>query len=409
ANEENEMVENVAVSPATGMDVAFTNAEGIYTMNLPTEENYVITPEKDDDLLNGVSTYDLVLMSRHILEIELLDSPYKIIAADVNNSGDKPTTFDIVELRKVILFINDEFPDNTSWRFIDADYVFPNPANPFEQVFPESYPINGLTGDMADLDFVAVKIGDVNGSAQTNGFASDAEGRDFTGRLDLNVEDIQLSEGESRFVEVKAGDFQNIMGYQFTMTFEGVEVLDVIPGVLPSMAIDNFGLQHLPQGMLTCSWNSVEALSLSPETVLFTLELKAKRDLLVSDALRISSQLTAAEAYAEELGNIGLKEVHFVFRNGDQVLNEDSFELYQNRPNPFKDETIIAFDLPQKGEAALTVYDLSGRILTKVSKTFDKGYNEVSIQKADLSGAGVFYYELSTPQHTAIRKMTLIE
>ena len=32
--------------------------------------NYTVTPEKDVDPLNGVTTYDLVLMSKHILGIE---------------------------------------------------------------------------------------------------------------------------------------------------------------------------------------------------------------------------------------------------------------------------------------------------------------------------------------------------
>ena len=34
---------------------------------------------------------------------------------------------DVVELRKLILQIITEFPDNTSWRFVDGDHVFQNP------------------------------------------------------------------------------------------------------------------------------------------------------------------------------------------------------------------------------------------------------------------------------------------
>jgi hypothetical protein len=40
----------------------------------------------DEDAGNGVSTYDLVLISLHILQVDQLDSPYKVIAADANNS-----------------------------------------------------------------------------------------------------------------------------------------------------------------------------------------------------------------------------------------------------------------------------------------------------------------------------------
>ena len=132
--------------------------------NLPEQQNYIIRPEKDIDPLNGVTTFDLLMISKHILGTGTLDSPYKMIAADVNRSG-TITTFDIVELRKLILYIDTAFQNNTSWRFIDADYVFPDSVNPFSHVFPETYAVNGLVQDV-EKDFVAVKVGDVNSSAR---------------------------------------------------------------------------------------------------------------------------------------------------------------------------------------------------------------------------------------------------
>ena len=64
-------------------------------------EHYRIVPYKNDDPLNGVSTFDLVLINKHILGVELLNSPYKMIAADANKSN-YISTFDIVELRKLL-------------------------------------------------------------------------------------------------------------------------------------------------------------------------------------------------------------------------------------------------------------------------------------------------------------------
>lgn len=64
----------------------------------------------------------MVLVARHILGTQLLDSPYKIIAADVNRSN-TVSTADLVDMRKLILQYEGSFPDNTSWRFIDASYI----------------------------------------------------------------------------------------------------------------------------------------------------------------------------------------------------------------------------------------------------------------------------------------------
>ena len=80
-NEEGDDVEYVAVEVESDnmQDVAMTGDDGAFGFNLPSNESYEITPERDDNILNGVSTYDLVLMSKHILQFDLLPTPYKII------------------------------------------------------------------------------------------------------------------------------------------------------------------------------------------------------------------------------------------------------------------------------------------------------------------------------------------
>jgi hypothetical protein len=97
-----------------------------------------VTPTKDDNPLNGVSTYDLVLISKHILGLEPLGTPYKMIAADANKSG-SITTFDIVELRKLILGIYTDLPNNTSWRFIDRGLPVPEREQPIPDDLPRGH------------------------------------------------------------------------------------------------------------------------------------------------------------------------------------------------------------------------------------------------------------------------------
>ncbi len=147
----------------------FTDSLGNYNFNnIPVGGNYTLQPSFDFNDLNGVTTYDLVLTSKHILGIETLDSPWKIIAADINKSGSM-TSFDIVEARKVILGINPSFPANTSWRFWPATTVFLSPTNPFMGGLPpESIKINNLQANFSGADFKGVKVGDLNNSAVGN-------------------------------------------------------------------------------------------------------------------------------------------------------------------------------------------------------------------------------------------------
>lgn len=137
---------------------------GYYFDDLEEDFDYTVTAFRNDNHLNGVTTFDIVIISKHILAIDPLDSPYKRIAADVNRSG-SITTLDLIQMRRLILNIYTEFPDNTSWRFIDQDYVFPQPENPWVEFFPELININDLIGEELNAGFIGIKIGDVNGSA----------------------------------------------------------------------------------------------------------------------------------------------------------------------------------------------------------------------------------------------------
>lgn len=147
--------------PRSGFSL--TDVQGYYHFSDPNVgDDITITPEKNSDYTEGVSTLDMVLIGRHILGVLPLDSPYKLIAADVNNSR-HITTLDLIALRRLLLGIDTEFESNTSWRFVELDYTFPNPANPWQERFPEWINFNDLPFvGVAGLDFVAVKVGDVS-------------------------------------------------------------------------------------------------------------------------------------------------------------------------------------------------------------------------------------------------------
>ena len=399
-NVEVELSGNVPGLPSPEM----TGATGEYGFpGLANGANYTVTPDKDVDPLNGVTTYDLVLISKHILGIEDLGSPYKMIAADINNSG-SISTIDMVELRKLILFIDTEFQNNTSWRFVDAEFVFPNANNPWETSFPEVYSINDLTGQ-AFADFVGVKIGDVNGTAIANDLMS-GEDRNAVGDLIFNIDDVEMVAGEEYTVDFNAKDFANILGYQFTLAFDknAVELVDVEAGELANLDANNFGMSLLEEGVITTSWNASQVTSLADDATVFSLTFTAKSNATLSNVLSVNSRWTVAEGYdsnADKL-NIGL-----TFNNGNVVSGD--FDLYQNQPNPFKAETVIGFNLPESAAATLTIYDVSGKVLKLVRGEFGQGYNEVIINRSELSGAGVLYYQLDTDTHSATKKMILID
>ncbi|MBP7273032.1 MAG: T9SS type A sorting domain-containing protein [Saprospiraceae bacterium] len=408
-NEEQVMVQDVHVGMEGSAATATTANNGHYELpNLPVNAAYAVIPSNNADPLNGVTTYDLVLISKHILGIEPLDSPYKIIAADVNKSGNI-TTYDLVQLRQLILHVYEVFPDNQSWRFVNAHHQFSNPANPFVPTIPEVMAVQPLNNDMMDADFIAVKIGDVNNSAIPNGLLG-TQDRSTPSTVVLKADEVAFNKGVPMRVPILASEFRNLLGCQFTLTFDTdkLALREVIPTSEQGLSIQNFGLNNTDNGTITFSWNDTQPRWIKDNTVLFTLEFDVKKSGKLSEVLQLNSRLTPAEAYINSANN-KITEYGVDLQIGSANVADSAFELYQNVPNPFKAYTVIGFQLPQSSVGTLSIFDADGKLIQEYVGNFTKGYNEIKIEKSEMISRGVLYYKLQTPTHTASKKMVLIE
>ena len=388
----------VLLSGASQAEVT-TDLAGNYQFSISEPGyDYTVTPLKDSDHKNGVSTLDIVVMSKHILGIRPLESPYKMIAADVNNSG-AITALDMIQLRKLIMSIDNEFRHSTSWRFVDAYYEFKDKTNPWEEPVPEIININNLEEHLINVDFVAVKIGDLTGDAVVNEL--EVQPRNFRDTFRVHVMDRSLSAGQIERVTFHAPDLEEIQGYQFTLNLsDGIELLNVEYG---QAGEKNFGLTHLDQGSITSSWNRPSGASIDPDsTALFTLLLRAEKTIDMVDAISVGSRFTAAEAYsfADRLMNVQL------VLEPEEIV--DQFRLYQNKPNPFSTETMIGFYLPRPAAVTLTVHDVNGKVLRVVRRDFGRGYNELRMDGKQLP-EGVLYYSLQTKGFQATRNMLIVK
>jgi hypothetical protein len=88
--------------------------------------------------------------------------------------------------------------------------------------------------------------------------------------------------------------------------------------------------------------------------------------------------------------------------------------LRQNYPNPFNPTTEIVFELRQRTDVELTIYDVEGRrVRTLVDRVVATGPCRVTWDGRDAGGnpvsSGVYFYTLHTPTETLTRKMTLLK
>jgi len=394
-----DMVENTTVNANSAAGQEYpktrqTDNSGEYSFaSNPLTFDYNLSAEKDDEYLNGVSTFDIVLIQKHILNTAVFENAYQYLAADINNSGSISAS-DLVELRKLILGTYNELPANSSWRFVDASQTFADASSPWP--FDEAVNVNNLSTDMMSEDFVAVKIGDVNGNAQANGLMR-ASTRS-NGTLELTAENQTLSAGETVRVAVRANNFNKVAGYQFTLNHTGLTLEGVEAGAINATEA-NVGIN---KGQMTMSWS--EAIAVSSDEVLFTLVFKSNVATQLSSSLELNSGITVAEAYVGE--NLDRMDVSLAIGDDSGVA---AFDLYQNNPNPFEAETSIGFTLPEAGEATLTIFDVAGKMVTKIDGDYAKGYNEIVVTRNQVNVAGVLYYELQSGDFTATKKMIVIE
>jgi hypothetical protein len=364
---------------------------GIYDFTpCPKCQGYIITPKNDDNPLNGVSTYDLVLISKHILGIQPLGSPYKMIAADANKNG-SITTFDIVEIRKLILGINTTYLNNTSWRFVPKSYVFPNPNNPFSATFPEkwTYPGNPISNP---IDFVAIKVGDVNGSATPNAKPHNPTFVSFA---------PSPASSPDQYVTIPVTYTGNdpLQAIQLGIRFDPTRYTVIGPsqGNIPAYNAGNFGMTRLSEGEIRTLWLP-DALDpfhrIKKGDVLFYLTVKnLSPESTATDILSLDDQI---------LENLAWNDTGVEFAIKSDPVATDRTEdgaapapvRATCRPNPTNGAVSIALHSDQAGSGRLAIYGPFG--IRHMAKDVDirKGDQEFELPEVAQLPAGIYIWKV---------------
>ncbi len=367
--------------------------------------SYQLSGSKDVDYLNGVSTLDLVKIQRHILGLESLDSPYKLIAADVNGDDDVKAS-DLTELRKLILGVITDLPTNESWRFVDGEQELSMDMDLADVDYTQE--IENLEGNTMSKDFVGVKIGDVTEDASANLASNSTAVVRSNKRLSLSILNQEVVAGQGVSVDFTSEDFESVFGYQFTLEFKGLEFVGIEDGAV-EMREEHVGV--LTENVLTMSYHNTTGLSVAENEEIFTVQFVAKETGMLSNMLDITSKVTRSEAYVSTSPNGGetleVRDVVIEVRGG--VAEGETTALYQNEPNPFDEITVIGFDLGERAGATLTVFDVTGKVILKKNIDGVKGYNTVNLAAKQLGTSGVLYYTLESGDFTATKKMIVIE
>lgn len=374
--------------------------DGCTEMNtVPASNSFSLVAKKDTNPLNGVSTFDLLLITKHILNIQPFDAPWKFIAADINRNG-SVTTFDVVELRKLLLGIYNKFPANTSWRFFTADCDFP--PNPFTGFCPAEYTF--LTAPMGsyppELPFNALKVGDVNGSADPDSMSTsspDSRGEPML----LRLPDLDLEKGKFYEIPLSIAAPGTWLGFQTALLFDSksIEIEAINPGNLPGLDENAFAQPRA--GVVNVSWFNTTPQAIFSDEKLLTLRMRALADGRLSELVAQGQRLTS-EAYtaAEETRPM---QLHFSEMTDAGISGRTS--IFPPQPNPTSAGATIPVRLAAPEMALVEVFDFSGKMIFQKEKPLERGTQWLDIPASALPQKGVYTWRVKAGEITQSGKL----
>ncbi|MDX2133536.1 MAG: choice-of-anchor Q domain-containing protein [Saprospiraceae bacterium] len=371
-----------------------SDANGDYLIDLQDGGNITITPVKNINKFNGVTAADATRIQQHVTGSSPLGAPFPRIAADVNKS--KSITTADANLITQALLGNQNANNiwNTSWRFVDADYVFPNPNAPWN--FPESVSLTSVADGVTGVDFIGVKLGDVASPW--------ANPQQRPQPVVLRAPDRVLQTGDRVDVVFAVDGYTDIAAFQFVLHFDPEKLafgsIHTPPG--SPLAEEHFGVAQAPQGELRLVLARPQGETLPDGTAFFTLQFTATAggDLL-SNLLALDEALMPALAYTTDLYP---QPVQLAFTQASTSAADVAREnlTLSARPNPASGQTTLRFYLPAAAEAQLRLLDAQGRLVSVYNDYFQAGTFE---QRVALPVAGLYIAELVTPYGTVACKV----
>jgi len=377
-----------------------TDVSGVFSFDaLSPNESFVLDFEKNTNPWNGVTTQDIVVIRKHILGLEYLDSPYKLLAADVNNSG-SVTGLDMALIRSLILLNIMEFPNHDSWKIVDGNHIFLDPTQPWNGSIATSVTIDNIDADRF-YNMIGIKMGDVNNSAQPwNLLNSETRARD--GELTLSVDNQEVRIGEEFVVDFRAKEFKKMVAYQFTLDFEEdkLSFTGLEKGILENMSEQNIGTRFLENGKLTIAWSTSEGENINDDEPLFFLKFQAKQKGNFSEMLEINSSKTKAVAYDEEEH---IFDINLIFEGKNEGSNLQVF------PNPTSENIFININLEKANSLQVDIFNAFGQLEKTVlsNTTQPKGFFQQKINVQGFS-PGTYFIKMKMGEEIIVRKFIVI-
>jgi hypothetical protein len=337
-----------------------------------------------DDAINGVTVADLITLSRIILGLESNPVIPQRLAGDVNRSASL-TTFDIVEMRKLLLNIYTQFPTMAFWIGVTSYSQTNNGISGIE--CPDYIPNTSAAVDTVDL--LVSKAGDLDGDANPNGPYMIPQ--TFSSAISSPRTSAQA--GDTVLVPIHVTPGTVLSGIQMGLSldtalikFIGFEVSGN-PGL--GITQSNFGVFT---DKITFAAYQVDSGTTCTNDPLFFLRFIAKQNFSNQLLLHLAQNLplplwTDGQFAVHPLDTIlGITAV--------KTAPQNALRVSAPSPNPFRERSFLTVELEHSSQATLYLFDGMGRRLRQTQYTLTAGSNVVEIPGNVCPANGMVFYRL---------------
>jgi len=366
--------------------LAITNNIGRYEIIAPEiDQTYTLRSGKVDEAINGLSVLDIILVQRHILGLITFEEEGKLIAADVNFDG-IVTALDLVAMRRVLLGTDIEYRNGNEWVFYSAESM-----SQFEglEVFNASQEVT-ITPDNYTLahDFVGIKAGDIDGSADVNGFKALIR----SGSSNINYQINSIADGTYE-IKLSSADALNLMGLQLDLNLNGGDIAELNSEVFAL----NEGNYHISDDNVKVVVTDHTSVAVDDDSNILTIIVNAK----VEPSLTLSNNDYSNMVLAD-LSSEGVR-LNRVFGEVELVTR-----VLQNQPNPFSSQTTIDFVIDKSQNVEFSFFNSAGQQVHRRTSFFNKGTNSIVVSGDELQDSGVIIYRMKTEEGVITKKMIVL-
>jgi hypothetical protein len=258
---------------------------------------------------------------------------------------------------------------------------------------------------MQSVDFVGVKLGDINSDAKSN-LTGETEIFSRGGGVTLRTGNKSFDKNEVFELTISSNEFGELEAMQFALEIDrdAVEVLQI-----QSMH-SGHGLDIINKaeefGIVSALWYGAEPLE-APG--LFRIRLRALQDGSTEDVLTLKE---GATCYAYLAGSDQPQLISLEYSEDSGVQDTQTPEqvfmkVGPNTPNPFGTETRFIVELAEDSPLHIAVVSPDGRILYTELVDGIAGLQEIVLNANQMNATGVVFCRVTAGEVTALMRMVI--